>query len=165
MESAMWGFIGTIIGASASLATTYLTNRNSLQMQSQAKDHERREAARAFQRHTLLELQDAFHNAIRLTTRAYLADSEAHSRGVEWGRQLLPEGLAEEIRLCNRQVNLLLERVSDDFVRDSIKATMKELTIIPLLESRTESKAALDRIVSDSTSLFESLGKTLRSLY
>lgn len=165
MESAIWGFIGTLIGAAASLATTYLTNRNSIQMQSQAKEHERREAAKAFQRQTLLELQDAFHNAIRLATRAHLADAEAHRKGSAWGRQLLPEGLSEDIRLCNRQVNLLVERVSDDAVRSSIKAMMREVTMVSFLESERESQAALDRIANESLIALEDLGKTLRSLY
>ena len=165
MESAIWGFIGTLIGASASLATAYLTNRTSLHMQSEAKEHERREAAKAFQRQTLLELQEAFHNAIRLATRAYLADTEAHRKGALWGRQSLPEGLSEDIRLCNRQVNLLIERVSDDGVRNSIKGLMKDLTMISFLASEQESKVALDRISTESLMVLEGLGKTLRSLY
>jgi hypothetical protein len=80
VDPAAWGVIGTAVGALASIGTTWLTNRNSANLQASAKAAERVETQRAFQRQTLLELQDAFHDAIRLAARVHLEDCKAERR-------------------------------------------------------------------------------------
>jgi len=165
MESAVWGFIGTLIGATASVLTTYLTHRNAATLQMDARSTERIEKARAFQRETLLELQNAFHDAVRLLSLAHIEDVKADVDGSKWGKNMLPESLAEDIRLSNRRVMLFVERVADDSVRTTIKKVMAEANGVPYCSSRAESEALLDRVTFSSVDAIEQIGKTLRALY
>jgi hypothetical protein len=165
MDSAFWGVIGTIVGAAASIGTTWLTNRNAAALQSSAKAAEQLENRRAFQRQTLVELQDAFHDAIRHISVAYLADRHAHANGIAWGKNILPDGLAEQIRLANRQVMLLVERVHDDSLRKTIKGLMAQANSVGDSGSVDEAEARLDHVTMQSIAAIERTGETLRSLY
>ena len=165
MESAIWGLVGTFIGAAASIITTYLTNRNAAKLQSDARGVERIERSRAFQRETLLELQNAFHDAIRATAMAQLADVRASREGAAWGKNKLPDSLAEEVRVANRRVMLFVERVADDSVRAKVKAVMADASRVGLSSSREESQAMLDQVTFSSIAALEEIGKTLRALY
>ena len=60
MEAALWGFLGTIVGAMVSIATSWINSRNETERQRQANSFERLERARAFQRDNLLNLQKRF---------------------------------------------------------------------------------------------------------
>lgn len=165
MESAIWGLLGALVGAATSVCTTLLANRHSERLRSAASADERIERARSFQRNTLLELQDAFHDAIRLVCSAHLAQVRAHDAGQDWGQGLLPDEIAEAGRLANRKVMLLVERVQDDAVRSEIKTVMGEANAVPYCRSKSEASAALDRVTFQSTAALETVGKTLRALY
>ena len=84
MESALWGLLGTIAGAAASIATTVIASRNAASLQSTAATLEREEKARAFQRDTLIELQDAVHDELRAVALVYLADDAAYRESRTW---------------------------------------------------------------------------------
>ncbi|NJC49997.1 UNVERIFIED_ORG: hypothetical protein GGR78_003291 [Xanthomonas campestris] len=165
MDSAAWGLIGTLIGASTSIVTTYLTNKNTAKLHGDSRSIERIERARTFQRETLLELQNSFHDAIRATTVAHLADIKAAREGGAWGRNLLPDSLSEDVRLANRRVTLFVERVADDSVRFTVKRVMAELSAIWLCSSREESQEFMERVSLDSVVVLEEIGGNLRSLY
>jgi hypothetical protein len=77
MESAIWGLIGTVVGALASIGTTWLTTISSSKLQKEKAQEDRLERANAFQRETLLELQEALHDTLRLVSRAYIQDCES----------------------------------------------------------------------------------------
>ena len=98
MESALWGLIGTVVGALASVGTTWLTTRTSHRLQIERTKDEREERLRTFQRETILGLQDALHEGLRQTTHAYIRDQEAHSKGQDWGKIMLPEEISDQIR-------------------------------------------------------------------
>ncbi|MGT0150756.1 hypothetical protein ACT691_20430 [Vibrio metschnikovii] len=53
MEAVTWGFIGTVIGAIASIATTAITNWSSHYLAQISKMHEREELARCFQENVI----------------------------------------------------------------------------------------------------------------
>ena len=165
MESAIWGLIGTVIGAAASLGTTYLTNRHAAKLQSDSQVLERQEKSRAFQRETLLELQNSLHDAIRLTSLVHLEDAKAHASGSPWGKTYLPNDLAEEVRLSKRRVMLFVERVADDSVRKLIKDVMTDANAIGFTTTREESRSLLDQLTFKSVIALEVIGKTLRALY
>lgn len=81
MDAAIWGFIGTVVGtvvgASASILTTFINARNSARLQENADTLQRLERAREFQRTNLLELQEALSQHMRLIGRAHLEDVES----------------------------------------------------------------------------------------
>ena len=165
MEAAAWGLIGTLVGAAASIITTYLTNQNAAQLQADARETERVERAKAFQRETLLELQDAFHDAIRVIAVAHLADVRSSRDGGIWGKNMLPEPLAEDVRLANRKVMLFVERVADDSVRATVKSVMAEANNIGFCSSRKEAQALLDQVTFQGVDALGEIGETLRALY
>ena len=166
MEPALWGLFGTIVGAAASIATTWLTNRSASNLQTAARTAEIQENKRAFQRETIVELQDAFHNAIRNIMVAHLEDCRANDGGTSWGSNLLPNDLSDQIRLSNRRVMLLVERVHNDELRALIKSVLAEANAITSeCPSRQEAQSRLDNATNLSVKAIEKSGSVLRDLF
>lgn len=165
MESAAWGLIGTVIGALASIGTTYLTNRNTAHLQVEAETATRLEKHRAFQRDTLLELQDAFHDAVRIVAQIQYENTMIYAKTGQWGKGKLPEGLNESLRVANRRVMLLKERVADDSVRATTKQVMAKANAVVYAASKEESSALLDEVTFEGVDAIEKIGTTLRELY
>lgn len=162
MDSAIWGLIGTLIGALSSIGTTWLANLNSYKLQESKDLAVQATRAKEFQRDTLLELQEAIHDAFRLIAKAYLEDRKAFAGGGEWGKNMLPVALDEELRFAQRKVAILIERVSNDPLRDAIKATMKRAMNIALADSFNEAETEYLRLISDWNENNERLGCVLR---
>lgn len=164
-DSAIWGFIGTLVGASASIATTWLSARSSSKLQEEKARTERQEYFNAFQRETLLELQETIHDAMRLANRAYIEDCESFHAGTAWHHARLSNELDESIRLTMRKVVILRERVADDSVRQKVKALMKITSLAILAKSEQETRSHLEQLNIEADQVFEVLGSTLRACY
>lgn len=165
MEAAFWGLIGTIVGALASIGTTWLSGRHSLALQEQATSLDRVEKARAFQRQNLLELQDALHDALRMVGRVHFEDLASLSKGGEWGRSMLSEEVNEGFRIAQRKVLILIERVADDDLRSHLKKTMQSTGNVILAKNLPESETALNAVSSMAQEALEHIGRILRALY
>lgn len=169
MEAATWGFIGTlagaIIGAAASIVTTVLTSRNAIHLQRETDSLERSERARAFQRDNLLEMQDALQDALRLMGRAHLEDQAAFRREGNWGRGMLSDDTDENIRLANRRLSALVERVADDSLRSKLKDIHKRLNRPLFATSEEEAQALFGDATSAAQGVMEHLGEVLRNQY
>lgn len=165
MEAAAWGFIGTVVGALASVGTTLLTARHSNSIRKESVQLEREEKFRVFQRDTLLELQDALHDVMRLNGKALHLDTEAHMGGAEWGKTLLPEALNEDLRVARRRLGLVVERVGDDGMRAEIKAINLKLTHSTIARSRSDADRAFNEATAQYVAAMEHLGTLLRSQY
>lgn len=165
MESAVWGLIGTVVGALTSIGTTWMASHNSTKLQKQADLDGRVERIRAFQRETLLELQEALHDALRLMSRAYIEDCASYEKTGNWASSRLSEEVNEGIRLAQRRVAIFTERVADDSLRMEIKNLMKLGNEMLFAHSRSESGAALDQLTLNSIGVLEKLGIILRNTY
>lgn len=121
---ALWGLIGTLIGALASIGTTWITTRNAATQQIASAEYARAEQNRAFQRQTLLELQTAVSDLMRLVSCAHLEDRQAFHAGTAWGRNMLSEALDADTGTAFRKVALLTARVADDQLRADVKLAM-----------------------------------------
>lgn len=165
MEAAIWGLIGTVVGALASIATTWLSGRHNLELQRHATSLERIERGRAFQRQNLLDIQDAFHDALRTVTRAHLEDVASFKRGGEWGRSYLSEEINEGVRVTGRKVLILTERVQDDALRSDLKASMEVANQVLRAKSKESAEAALDAATIRATETMEHIGRVLRALH
>ena len=165
MEAAAWGLLGTLVGAFASIGTTWLSNKNAQNLLLKKDRSDRVERSRAFQRETLLVLQEAIHDELRLVVRCHMADFQMHKSGVPWGSRLLPDDLSEEHRLSSRRRSMYVERVIDDDLRNSIKAAMLLLGDALSAKSREHAEDALMRAISVVEIALEDLGKALRSNY
>ncbi|MDZ7693828.1 MAG: hypothetical protein U5K69_22360 [Balneolaceae bacterium] len=113
MSSAIWGFIGTLVGALASIATTTISSWNTFRIQKLENKEDRKERSRAFQRETLLELQEELVEYMRLFGEAYFEQLDSFKKTGNWG-SLLSDEINEKIRLSNAQTAILIERVIDE---------------------------------------------------
>lgn len=165
VDAAAWGLIGTIVGALASIATTRLSINSSNKLQQEKARAERQERANAFQRETLLELQEAVHDALRLAHRAYIEDCESLRNGVAWSKAMLSDELNENIRLASRKVSILVERIADDGVRLQVKTLMKIANQATLATCEADARVQLERCGSEANQVFETLGTSLRIHY
>ena len=165
MEAALWGLIGTVVGAAASILTKFIAARNSTRLQESAASHERLAKHRAFQRDTLLELQEAFHDEIRSAAQVHHADSMAIQDGEEWGSNLLDEELNERARLTGRRTLLLLERIEDDNLRRHLKSVRSRISQVMVARDKASANAAFDTLMPESAAAMEHIGTVLRSLY
>jgi hypothetical protein len=165
VEDAIWGLTGTIVGAIASIATTWMSAKNSIAVQKQNADDARAELSRAFQRETLLELQEAIHDALRLISTAYIEDSKHHQSTGNWVESRLSEEVNEGIRLANRKVAILAERVANDTLRSEIKTLMNMANKSLYARRKVEAEESLHCTSSKATEVLESLGTILRLHY
>jgi hypothetical protein len=165
MNAAIWGLIGTLVGAITSIATTWIASRNTLHLQIVTNKQEREARASTFQIETLVDLQDAIHENLRLTTQAYIQDRDAHIRGIEWGKNMLDEPLDEELRLIQTKVAILRERVSDEQLRNEIKALMDTTHRTLLSRTAADAKSLMEESYAAGYKLLESIGTVLRKHY
>lgn len=165
MEAALWGLLGTVAGASASIATTVIASRNAVSLQSAAAALEREEKAREFQRDTLIELQDAVHDELRAVALVFMADEAAYRETRTWGRKLLGEELNNRVHLAGRRTLLLCERVANDDLRRHLKSLRDLLTEVQMARDAAIAQNAHMDAMKMGTSVMEHIGVVLRSLY
>jgi len=169
MEAGAWGFIGAIsgaiVGAGASVLTSVINSRNAARMQHSANSLERAERARAFQRETLVNLQEGLQDLMRLVTRAHLADLAANRNTGGWGKNMLPDDLSEEIRISNRNLAILLERIADDELRDDIKQLHGNINSVHTAKTKESAEARHMALAPLFQKSMEHLGAVLRQNY
>jgi hypothetical protein len=129
MESAVWGLIGTIVGALVSIIKTWISSRSAFNLQNQVSSLEQLEKDRSFQRDTLLELQDALHDVARMSARLYFEDVALYKKSNEWGKSYSSNDVNEGLMLANRRMSILIARVADNQLRSELKEIMKIITV------------------------------------
>lgn len=165
MGTAVWGLIGTVVGAIASIGAAWLAAHSTSGREFAKLQADRTDRAHAFQRQNLIDLQDALHDYMRLLYLAHLHDKAAYSVGAAWGTILLEDGLDAELRIANRRVSILIERISSDALRAGVKKLMGSATRVLLAKSEEASSLGIQQIGLCAIELFERLGSTLRSHY
>lgn len=161
----MWGFIGTIVGACVSILTAWLSiNSNRLVQETKAKE-ERQERANAFQKDTLLEMQQCAHDVLRLVHRAYIEDCKSLHEGNPWQKAMLSDELNESVRLALSKVSILVERIADDEVRLEVKTLTRIASQVMHAPSEPEAREHLEHSQVEGIRVFESLGRALRAKY
>ena len=164
MEAVTWGFIGTIVGALASIATTAITSWNSHILSNKAKEHERQEIANAFQRETILELQIDLLEYFRSCGQIYRNDKINFENTGQWGHSI-PEELNDQNRVLNAKTAILIQRVSNDELRASLQALKDSCTKCLMAENELEATAYHLSASDDYDKASDLLGKVLRSTY
>lgn len=169
MDAATYGFIGTlvgaIVGASASIATTFISSWNSSRLQTNADSFQRVERARAFQRETLLKLQEGLQDAIRNIGEMHHQDVLALRETGEWQKSMLGEELNQKFVSVNRELSILTERVSEDELRNSIKEFRQQLSNCMFTSSEHEGDYMLKIAVDNFNPMMEKIGSVLRENY
>jgi hypothetical protein len=165
LDAAIWGLIGTITGAFASIATTSISIKSNRSVQEIKSKEERQERASAFQKDTLFEIQQSLHDTLRLVHRAYIEDYKAFCNGTPWSKATLSDELSESTRLAASKMSILVERITDDELRLQVKTLMKIAHQATLATDETEATEQLLHCQAEANRLFESLGNALRSHY
>lgn len=165
MEAAAWGFIGTLVGAIASLAGTWLTNRHSQALHSLERKLIREERQRVFQRDTLIALQDALHDLLRHTARGHHEDTVAFHEGKKWGENQLSGVVDDGLMVGRRHMLILLERVSDDELRTEVKNLNTLLTDVNMARTMETADHLLGIATTQGIETLEKIGAVLRAQY
>jgi hypothetical protein len=165
MEAAVWGFIGTLIGALASIATNVIASRNAAALQNSAASASREEQRKAFQRDTLLRLQDDLHRLLRRTFQIHLSDLQSFRATGKWGSEALPEELNSGHMETVRDVNVLIERVAEDALRTELKAFVISLNEVTFARSQNDADRRLEAMNTRAVQVLERVGTVLRAQY
>lgn len=165
MEAAAWGFVGTLVGALASIGTSWIANRNARLLQSAKLQDDRAERAKAFQRETLIALQDNVLDVLRLYVRAHIELVESNRESGQWRQSMLSQEVNEGLLSANRRVAVLVERVSDESVRAKVRALQSLASDGVLAQSADAAEAINMRIANELQPLQEKIGVVLRANY
>jgi hypothetical protein len=134
---------------------------------------ERDVARDAFQRDTLLELQDALLALMRNTAQLHNHHVQVYRTTDRYSRDPDPDGLSEDNRLAIAGVNRLAQRVLDDELRAHVKAVRDlcaEVTRPAQMQTGTEAdiaeraEQAWFRLAAEGTRIQDHIGEVLRGV-
>jgi hypothetical protein len=165
MESALWGFLGTLVGVVSSVSTTYLTNKKSIDLQKDADLLKRNELLRAFQRETLLNLQDTLYETMRLIGQIHLEDTHNYKKTGIWGKSKFSEDINENFMLSMRKISILKERISNNQLRLNLDDLHQNLNKPFFAKSEEESFILFQNILDKFQYFMKELGLILRENY
>jgi len=169
VDAASWGFVGTLlgafVGATSSIAATAISSRNAFRLQQSTKEYERAELARAFQRETLLSVQEAVQDLMRSVAKVHLADEAAFRETKQWGVNQLPDDLAENYRILSQRAHALAVRIADDSLREKIQEVRAKAGCITSAKSYTDATEQFTALTFEYTRTMEHLGSVLRTTY
>ncbi|MBA0284505.1 hypothetical protein [Stenotrophomonas maltophilia] len=121
MESAVWGFIGTIVGALASIGTSWITTRSATYAQREKIQLEWRVRQREFQIKAVTELQEILGEFVRVTGKIRHIDEMRERAGHTGGVLPIGEDLSDAFSQHLRRINVLLARIDDARAQASIQ--------------------------------------------
>ncbi|WP_156873769.1 hypothetical protein [Perlucidibaca piscinae] len=165
MDAAIWGLLGTIVGALASIATSWIGGRHAFGLQRQVASEEQKERHRAFQRETLIKLQEALHDSLRMMTRAHLEDAASFKTSGNSQTSILSEDVNEGVRVAGRRLIILIQRVANDDLRSDLKAIAENMARVVMAKSQREADAALADVYQAGERVMEHIGAVLRGYY
>ena len=164
MEPVTWAFVGTIVGAFSSIATTSITNWNNFRIQKNTKTEERIERSKSFQRDTLVELQTEMIEYIRSLHLIHTEDLNAFNTSGNWGGQI-PKDISDKNREISVKTSVLIERISNDELRTELKEIKDLSTKCLMAKSKEEAQTFKEKTINKYTVCAEKLGEVLRSNY
>ena len=120
MEAAAWGFIGTIVGALASIGTSWLTSRATGTAQREKVELDWRVQHRQFQIKAVTELQEVLGEFARATGRIRYLDEISQGGGQVSDPLPTDDGLSEHHAQLIRQISVLVARIDDTGAREAV---------------------------------------------
>jgi len=167
MEPLTWGFIGTligtIVGASTSIITTYINNKNSLKIQKVQENFKRESSFREFQRENYLKLQETFHKTFRLVSLINLEDVKAFKKTGKWQEPGINLENDQNLTSSIRDLIFYEQRIENDQLRGELKKIRMKLSKVNNSLDMSESNdILLDLMLNDFDKLMTDLGTELR---
>ena len=164
MDPLIWAFIGTIIGAVTSIATTVITSSASSKQALNTRKLERQERALDFQRENILMLQTELQEYVRNCSRIYCHDKLNFETSGKWGANIPPE-LDEQNRILSGKVALLIHRVEHDQLREMLTSLKSQIVDCVMSRSQDEAKSSFHSYSEQYEIVSKKLGEVLRSTY
>ena len=146
MDAGIWGFIGVVVGAVSSIATTVLVARNTSS-----------ERSKEFQRNNLIELQGSLTAAMRLTRRIIGLDDKE--------RELEKAELNKEFMANNQSLSSHTERIIDQSLRESVRSLHTLMAGVPKIEIKDTNDETFVNLQNQFSKVMRSVGVVLRSNY
>ncbi|MDY0780393.1 hypothetical protein [Tenacibaculum sp. IB213877] len=165
MNPEVWGFIGAILGASTSILTTFINNKNSNRIQSNLELNRRRELFREFQRDNLLKIQEKISKNMRLIGKAHIEDLSYFKETNKWNHADLSTELDNSLADSFRELSFMIERVDNNELREKLKKLIEQMAKCLFSQNLTESKEEIKKMTFELDNLMEDLGVVLRSYY
>jgi hypothetical protein len=174
-----WVLVGLpVIGYLAAVGTEYMRGRQTLEREREPRRHERQtgrsDARDAFERDTLLELQDALAEFARNCGKIQHLDEMEYRESGVWGRQLLGDEVGGEGSLeYIRRIQRLRVRVLDDNIRARVReyidhasaSTIGAMRDEPAASARARSVSHWAAATDTYMPLFDAIGERLRQLF
>lgn len=169
MEPVTWGFIGTLLGAvagaSASILTTLITQKNLRNIKGDEVKFMREEQSRKFQCENLLKVQESIATTMRLIARAHLEDMSHYRNKSAVEPSILSEPLNSEILIAIRELSIFSERIANDGLRKNIKELMTMMNSVLLANSSEESLGAIGELSFAFDDCMVKIGHVLRGIF
>lgn len=170
MEPLTWGFIGTligtIVGASTSITTTYINNKNSLKIQKEQENFRRESSFREFQRENYLKLQETFHKTFRLVSLINLEDIKVFKKTGKWQEPGINCENDQNLMSSIRDLIFYEQRIENDQLRGELKKIRIKLSKVNNSLNMSESNEILsDLMLNDFDKIMTDLGTEIRLNY
>jgi hypothetical protein len=157
-----------LIGIGTTSLTDWIKYRRDVTRERESREATRKEQRFerrvTFQRQTLLELQEACVNLARATGASHHKDGMAFRETGKWQKQLLPEDLDEEYRLCQVRVQTLSVRVRDDDIRKLAKELRENSAAVVVSSNERDGGRAMASMTATHQLLNERVGVILREI-
>jgi hypothetical protein len=157
-----------LLGYAVKAVSDWLQHRRTSERERQAREAARQdqlfERRTAFQRQTLLDLQEAALQLVRTAGAMNHQDVMAFRKTGKWQKQLYDEALSEDSRLANARTSMLAVRVRDDSVRDLMAVVKNHAWNAGMCASLEEGDRALNAMAAEFEKLNQRIGEILRKL-
>ena len=163
MEAAAWGFVGTLVGALASIGTSWLATRSAASAQREKVRLEWRQQYREFQIKAVTELQEILVEFARATGKIRHIDEMRELEGHTGKPFRIDEVLSDLYSQHIRRINVLLGRIDNELVQQAI-TEVKSVSIIVTSGINVDTAAML-RFADVIERAGVALSRCLRSIY
>lgn len=162
MDAALWGFLGTLVGAAASFLATYFSAKYAAKSQGEAAAKERAVREQLLQRETLIELQNELNNLLRANALIFMDDMKQALEGQPWPELVANVEAGEAARRAFSQVSVLNSRVTNDTVRIEVGKVRDLLNIALNAHDRNDAERRHKAAMLAGIDVIEKIGEEIR---
>ena len=163
---ALWGFIGTVIGATTSIIATKINTKNMNKLQQNIELAKKQERHNEFQCENLKKIQEELIYNVRLIFEVHLSDTNYYTENPSVNnRPFVKEPLNTKLRKSMQQLSILNERIGNDELRIKIDNYRKLLFEIVRASSKSDSEIAITNITNSFEVLHSDIGTQIRKSY
>jgi hypothetical protein len=169
MSAAVWAFLGVVLGGvltgAVSLWQAQLVTKREREAREALREQERKDRRDAFQRETLLALQDAVEDVRRAISRDADRKLAALKEDGRWPRRMPGEAVPEDLSDAHARVGKFYARIFDDELKTSVAKFRWTTDRAIIAQSEGESKEGLWGMTFLDGEINSRIGIVLPQLY